>query len=322
MFLKTAFQLLSPAGKNARLSILIFHRVLPQPDPLFPDESDHRRFDQVMSWVAKWFHVLPLGEAVNRLRDGRLPAAAAVITFDDGYADNLTHALPVLQRYGLPATFFISTGFLDGGRMWNDSIIEAVRATELPQLDADMLGLGAVPLANVEQRRRAVHQLLTAAKHLPPVQRDEVVAQIVMRCGASLPTDLMLTSDQVRALHDAGMTIGAHTVNHPILAATTEAEAMKEIRTGKEYLENLLNQPVRLFAYPNGKPGSDYRPLHVDMVRKLGFDAAVSTHWGANSNATDPHQLLRFTPWDRTRSRYGLRLLRNLRGPDNVPEQR
>lgn len=321
MLMRTAFQLLSPAGQKARLTILIFHRVLPKPDPLFPGESDQKRFNEVMGWVAKWFTVLPLEQAAARLQEGSLPAAAAVITFDDGYADNLTQALPILQRHGLNATFFISTGFLDGGRMWNDSIIEAIRATRLEQLDADMLGLGALPLADIEERRRAVPQLLTAAKHLPSAQRTEIVDEIVRRCGVALPTDLMLTSAQLRALRDAGMTIGAHTVSHPILAVTAEKEAEREIRQGKEHLENLLDQPIRLFAYPNGKPGCDYRPLHVDMVRKLGFEAAVSTHWGANSIDTDPWQLLRFTPWDRSRLRYGLRLLKNLRGLDNVALQ-
>ena len=124
---KSIASALSPGGPQARWSILIFHRVLSQPDPLFPGEQDARRFNETLSWVERWFRVLPLDEAVSGLRNGTLPARAAAITFDDGYADNATNALPILQRHKMAATFFIATSFMDGGRMWNDSIIEAVR---------------------------------------------------------------------------------------------------------------------------------------------------------------------------------------------------
>ena len=132
MLLKALFHLMSPGGARARLSVLIFHRVLPEPDPLFPDEMHARRFDVLCGWLTSWFKVLPLDEAVARLKAGTLPARAVCITFDDGYADNHHVALPILRRHGLVATFFIATGFLDGGRMWNDTVIEAIRACKMP----------------------------------------------------------------------------------------------------------------------------------------------------------------------------------------------
>ncbi len=112
MVVKAIAHLLSPGGIGARLSILIFHRVLSQTDPLFPGEQDIHRFDQVLSWVSRWFNVMALDDAVSRLRAGTLPARAAAITFDDGYADNASNALPVLQRHGMEATFFVATSFL------------------------------------------------------------------------------------------------------------------------------------------------------------------------------------------------------------------
>ena len=127
MPVKVAFELLSPGQRNGRLSILIFHRVLAQVDPLFPEEVDAARFDVICGWLRRWFNVLPLDAAVRRLRDGSLPRRAAAITFDDGYADNHDIALPILKKHGLPSTFFIATGFLDGGCMWNDTVIEAIR---------------------------------------------------------------------------------------------------------------------------------------------------------------------------------------------------
>ena len=144
MFFKHAFSLASPAGAHARLSILIFHRVFAERDPLFPDEPDIVRFDEILGWVKQWLNVLPLEEAVVRLRSGSLPARAAAITFDDGYADNLTCAVPVLAKHGLNATFFIATGFTDGGRMWNDTVIESIRSATVPEIDCSFLGLEPV----------------------------------------------------------------------------------------------------------------------------------------------------------------------------------
>ena len=295
-----------------RLSILIYHRVLPQPDPLFPDEIDAVRFERQLTDLKRAFHVMPLAQAVRCLREGTLPPYAACITFDDGYADNADIALPILQRHGLHATFFVASGFLDGGRMWNDTVIELVRRAPDGELDLQALGYGSHPLRSAAQRTAAIHALLGQLKYLAPAQRLAEVERIVRRLGTALPDDLMMTSAQLRQLHRAGMEIGAHTVHHPILASLDDAAARDEMASGKAALEALIGAPVRLFAYPNGKPEQDYRASHVTIARALGFEAAVSTAWGAADERSDPFQLPRFTPWDRSPLRFTLRLLQNL----------
>ena len=110
----------------------------------------------------------------------------------------------------------------------------------------------------------------------------------------------------------AGMQIGAHTMSHPILARLSDEQARQEIEGSKIFLEQLLGERVGLFAYPNGKPGEDYTPQTVEVVRSLGFDAAVSTRWGASKPGGDLLQIRRFTPWDKSRLRFGARLLANL----------
>jgi peptidoglycan/xylan/chitin deacetylase (PgdA/CDA1 family) len=314
--LRAAFSLASPAGPRARLSILIFHRVLPGPDALSPGEVDAARFDQLCGWLARWFNVLPLDAAVRRLQAGELPARSLAITFDDGYADNHDIALPILARHGLCATFFIATGFLDGGRMWNDSVIEAVRAAREPSLDLGdigVAGIGRLAVATVDEKCQAIARLLPALKYLDPGRRERAAADVARAAGATPPNDLMMSSAQVRALRRGGMQVGAHTVNHPILRDLAPATASDEIRSSKSALEALLDEPVSLFAYPNGKPGVDYGPEAVDIVRRCGFEAAVSTGWGVARRGADAFQLPRFTPWDRDRLRFGLRLLHNLR---------
>lgn len=309
--IRSAFNLISPRGRSARLNILIFHRVLPTIDPLFPDEPDAARFDQMMSWVKSWFNIIPLDQAVSKLQSGTLPARAAAITFDDGYADNRTVALPILQKHGLPATFFIATGFLDGGRMWNDTVIESVRGASSSLLNLENLGLGSHSNGSLGEKRQAIDAIINQIKYLPLDERTTLTERIAHELGIAPPNDLMMNSQQVREMHEAGMQIGAHTINHPILARTDLQNAEHEIRTSKEALEKLLGEPITLFAYPNGKPGQDYLPEHCRIIRDLEFSAAVSTGWGSADCNTDIYQLPRFTPWDRGRMHFAVRMMKN-----------
>jgi peptidoglycan/xylan/chitin deacetylase (PgdA/CDA1 family) len=302
--------LLNLAGPRS-LSVLAYHRVLPQHDPLLPTEPDAADFEARMRWVKENFNVLPLPEAAQRLREDSLPKRALAITFDDGYADNYCIALPILQRLGLPATFFIATGFLDGGCMFNDVVIEAVRRATEPDLELDDLGLGHHPLGSDESRTRTIDRILQTLKYFEPERRHKTALEIARRAGARVPTKLMMTSAQVRALHEAGMTVGAHTVTHPILAEVSDEQARDEMATSRAQLEKITGAPVRVFAYPNGRPIRDYRPQHAAMAREVGFEAAVSAAWGAARPGDDLFQIPRFTPWDRQNWRFGLRLATN-----------
>ena len=300
---------------SATLSILIYHRVLARPDPLFPGEVDAALFGRQLRLVKRFHTPLPLAEAVQRLQDGSLPARAACITFDDGYADNAQVALPLLQRHGLHATFFIATGYLDGGQMWNDTVIEAVRQAPAPVLDLRELGLDCLPVANLAQRQAAIATVLGQLKYLPFDRRQQLAMQIRRQAGATAGAPAMLSTAQLRQLQAAGMELGAHTVSHPILSTLPEQEARLDIANGKHQLESLIQAPVTLFAYPNGKAGRDYGAPHVAMVRSLGFTAAVATDWGVARPGAglDLLQLPRFTPWDRGRLAFLWRLRQNRR---------
>jgi peptidoglycan/xylan/chitin deacetylase (PgdA/CDA1 family) len=313
MLVRALGRLYSPAGHGAALSILIFHRVLERADALQPGEPDAARFDAILGWLRRSFNVMPLEDAIDALADGRLPGNAAAITFDDGYADNAEVALPVLVRHGLHATFFIASGYLDGGRMFNDTVVEGIRRHEAPSLDLRPLGLGLVDTSSPDARRASIDALLRDLKYRPPMERAQVAEAIGRTTGTALPADLMMTTAQLRKLRASGMAIGAHTRHHPILAMLDDADARSEIEQGKRDLERLLGEPVTLFAYPNGKPQRDYAARHAGMVRAAGFRAAVSTSPGVARASSDMMQLPRFTPWDRSEVRFGLRLVNNMR---------
>ncbi len=320
--MKPLFAWLSRSGQDARLSILIFHRVVRAPDPLLPDELQAARFDAICTWLSRWFNVLPLTQALARIREGDLPPRSLCITFDDGYADSHDVAVPILQRHGLNATFFITTGVIGGGMMWNDVVIESLRSTTVERLDLGHLGLDGVQslgLRSMQDRRDAVYRLLHALRHLEVGRRTEAVQDIARRAAARMPEGLMMDMAQLRALAAAGMGIGAHTVNHPILARMSPVDARAEMRRGKADLEGWLDREVNIFAYPNGKPGDDFGPEHAVMAHELGFKAALTTAWGVATRATDPYLVPRFTPWGPGRIRFAAQLARNLsEGKDRV----
>lgn len=311
MMIKLPLELLAPGGAKAKLNTFIFHRVLPKPDPIFPDEVDANRFDQMLGWITQWFNVLPLDEALERLKKNTLPPRSAAITFDDGYEDNFSIALPLLKKHKVSATFFIATGFLDGGRMWNDSVIEAIRRTERPTLDLTSIGLQVIRVTDIDEKRTAIAKVIGALKYEQFDTRRTKTDALAELAGVELPTDLMMNSVQVCEMYAQGMGIGAHTVNHPILARIDLKSAEQEILNSKLVLEGLINEPITLFAYPNGKLGQDYEPEHATLAKKLGFSGAVATDWGVANNKSDLFKIPRFTPWDKTRLSFGTRLLRN-----------
>ena len=318
----SAFRSLAAAGVHLaarglarrRLSILMYHRVLEWPDPINTWDVTRDEFDTQMRELAAHFAPLALGEAVERLARNALPPGAVCVTFDDGYADNLTAAVPILRRHGIPATFFIATAYLNGGRMWNDTVVEAIRAADGERIELGGIGLGTLPLGCPAARRATIERILAGIKHRSAEAREDAARHIVERVGKPLPADLMLTDAQLLSLRRSGMEIGAHTATHPILANLPPAAAQAEIVSGRERLVELLREPVRLFAYPNGKPRLDYAWEHVQMVRAAGFVAAVSTADGVAGPAADAFQLPRQAPWDRNPVTFSLRLARSYRG--------
>ncbi len=316
--LKTITSSLSPAGKNARLSISIYHRVQEEDDELLGISASAISFDLHVKHLAEHFNVLPLHEAVQRLQNRTLPSRAACITFDDGYADNEEIALPILQKHGVSATFFVATGFINGGIMWNDVVIEWMRRAPVDSLDLTEMDLGKHEINTLLQRREALRSLINNLKYLPFEIRKQKIDQLCSLIPVSLPENLMMTSEQVMNLHRAGMGIGGHTTNHPILARLTNEAVYSEIAENKETLEHIINSPVRLFAYPNGKPNQDYLPDHIEIIKSLGFDAACTTAMGAAKSGCDVYQLPRFTPWANDYLKFILHMSRNMVRKVNV----
>ncbi len=289
--------LLSPAGARGRLAVFCYHQVLERPDPLRVGEPTVEQFRDDVATIAGVFTVLPLAAAVSKLRGGALPARAACITFDDGYANNHDLAAPILESVGVPATFFVTGGALDRGIMWNDLVIEGIARRRaaldlggLPQL-ADLQSEAAAPNAKLALR------ILERLKFSPVAERWASAERLYRANAAGEPPRLMMTREMVASLARRGFDIGGHSVHHPILKAVGDDEARAEIEGCSRWIRDVTGRAPTTFAYPNGKPGRDFGPEHGAMAAAAGFETAVSTEWRVGTRRTDPFNVPRVGPW-------------------------
>jgi peptidoglycan/xylan/chitin deacetylase (PgdA/CDA1 family) len=248
--------------------------------------------------------VLPLAEAVRCLERGTLPSNAAAITFDDGYRDNLSEGLPVLEGFQVPVTIFLAADALTEGIMWNDVVIEAIRAARGQHefvLDGDVILVSS---------SLPVDALLERLKYLPHERRSEECARLYSEIAGGEPPRLMLTPEEVSARSSPLVDFGAHTVTHPILSALDAEACRREILDSKRIVSGWTNRPVKLFAYPNGRSGRDFGHREMEFVREAGYLAAVSTDWGVAVRSSSRYALPRYTPWEQSASGFKRRILK------------
>ncbi|MDH3467238.1 MAG: polysaccharide deacetylase family protein [Gammaproteobacteria bacterium] len=288
--------LFSPSGSRARLAVFCYHQVLISPDEFRAGEPTSVEFSQDVEFIDDVFTVLPFGEAVTRLRSNNLPKRAACISFDDGYQNNHSLAAPILEKAGVPATFFIAGGAVDEGVMWNDLVIEAIASSGgAPKIDDDYDFL-QLPNSATE-KSEIVAALLRQLKYRPMTDRWEIACRLYRdNVGSDLPR-LMMTREMVNDLSARGFEIGGHTINHPILKELSEEEARNEIIGCRDWVQSVTGSMPTSFAYPNGRTGVDFDDRHLQMVADAGFGTAANTDWGLAKGQTSPYSIPRIGPW-------------------------
>ena len=253
------------------LTVLCYHRVLPEeqrkayhdPDLVVTPEV----FRAHCRLLAERYTVERLDVALSKWQSGDRPARPlAAITFDDGYRDNFRYAAPILNEFGLRATFYVIAGLVDSEELpWYDTMGAAWR----------MLATADEPTAK---------QVLAEAKGLSPQERAAWVERLRSRAG-KLPIvddDHIMTSAQVRALADAGHEIGSHTMTHPLLPQCDDATLAMEIDSSRRILADLCGREIIGLCYPNGD--SDDR-VHREVVA-AGYGYATSLQPGTNEPPT------------------------------------
>lgn len=278
-------------------SIFMYHRIRQgnERDGLGEDAvgPTPQSFERQVAHLSARYHIVSLDEFIDAAQNGsELPPRSAVITFDDGYRDNYTLAYPILRKYKAPATIFLTTGHIGTNNMlWTDKVAYAVKHTASSRLK--MPELGIYDFTSSANRLKATMEMKSRLKELPNEDKDLLVERIVAKLGVRITQEagenLFLSWDDVRAMHDNGVSFGAHTVTHPRLTKVSKSQARAEIAESKRMIENALDAPVRAFSYPGGRFDEDIK----SMVREEGFDCAVTIRRGTNSLKSDLYELRR-----------------------------
>lgn len=238
-------------------------------------------FDYQVGLAAKHFDVIGLEDlevAINQPR-GRY----VMFTFDDGYRDNYAEAYPILKSHGVPATFFLTTGFLDSAQVpWWDNIAWMVRTSPLSALDVNRWTSSPVPF-DEPHREGAIRRLLDVYKGLPGEQTAEYLEFLAAalqtgHCPRSISDDLWMTWDMVREMRRGGMSFGGHTVTHPVLANLSASDQDWEVGECKRRLVEELAEPITAFSFPVGGRSS-FNVFTRTALATHGFKLAF-TYYG------------------------------------------
>jgi peptidoglycan/xylan/chitin deacetylase (PgdA/CDA1 family) len=297
-------------GSNT-VTVLSFHKVPQKIDPLVPSDTAFAQFEQILDVVMDCCTVVPLADVAAGLRNSTVPKNAACITFDDGYDGWLQRIAPVLLRRNAHATFFLTTGQFDGVPMWHERTIEAVRSCKSTALQVPGIDMPIFQMHHLKGQIACIAWLQHYLKYQPIENRNAVLLTLEAICGLDSSALKCMAASDARVLHSKGFAIGSHTVNHPILTKTTMSEAAAEIGGARDYLEGLIAGQVNSFAYPNGRPNTDFLSEHIALVRRAGYTHAVTTQAGVVRSGTPIYQIPRFTPWGPGRTRMLAQLLRN-----------
>ncbi len=280
------------------LLVLNYHRIGSAADSPFDWElwsATAKDFDTQVAYLKRHFDIIGPDDLEHALkeRSGR----SVMLTFDDGYRDNYDLAFPVLKRHGATATFFITTGFLDEGQLaWWDEIAWMVRTSSRSRIEPNPWTTEEIPFDEPD-RSGAIHRLLSVYKRLDAGETARYVEFLADATGSGRASreqavDLWMTWDMVREMRSAGMSIGGHTVTHPVLARLDAVSQDDEIGECKRRIEAELGETVTAFSYPVGS--RDAFDDHTRAaLRKHGFRWAFSYYGGYAPGRSDTLNLPR-----------------------------
>lgn len=287
------FRLLETVYGSSRLTVLAYHRVTDPDAAGFMGfrgnvSATPAEFDEQMAWVAAEMTPVAIDAVVDAVGGRPLPNRAVLVTFDDGYRDNLTTAAPILDRHRIPATIFLATDHIGTATpFWWDHVAWCFTASPIEEAELPILGprswqRGAGP----------VSEWVAAAKTLPEVEKQQAVASLAGVLGAGDPSAAfagqLLDWDDVRFLAGRGWRIGGHTCTHPILTKVDPSTATAEVVDSVERVRTEVGSDVPGFAYPNGQPGDFDGPARA-AVTAAGVPLAFTLVPGP----TRPSEVLR-----------------------------
>lgn len=280
--------------------ILMYHRFA---SPPVKGWTSPEYFEQQVRYIKENYNAFSLVGLMQHQRDtGKLPSHAVVITVDDGYRDFYEYAFPILKKYKVPATLFVTTGFIAQDLwLWPDMITWLLRqSTSVPEINLGDLFLSSGVL-NSSTYGEYWQKIVDYSLSLPDQDKHKFIADLASLLGHDLPSRIPaeyapVALEELREMQSHGIEIGGHTVTHPSLGRVTEAQAYDEILGCREYLNQQLGCHERTFCYPNGQP-SDLQPFLPRIVKEAGFLGAV-TAFPDSKGARNPYLMRRHVSGD------------------------
>lgn len=271
------------------LFVLNYHRVgttadNPYDDATFSATAEALRVQ--MTYLKQRFAMPPVSEVLEAVERGRFDEPTALVTFDDGYRDNYDVAFPVLRSLGVPGCFFVVTGYMDALSMpWWDQVAYAVKRTAVDVIRLEYPEPLVFDLRSTS-RARVTFGILRAYKRARPMDQQRFFDGLAESTGVEvdihgLGRELFMSWDAAREMQNGGMTIGSHTVTHPVLSSASEDAQRFELVESRERIGQMLGSRPDVLAYPVGG-ATAFTEVTKQLARQAGYRAAFSYVEGLN----------------------------------------
>ncbi len=275
---------------QGKVIILAYHRICEgRAAGLFFEDvvsASPAGFERQVKYLVENYNVISFDAFIEGVKGEKtLSKNSVIITFDDGYKDNYLNAYPILKKYNVPATIFLSTHHVDSAvPFWWDEVAYLISKTRRRQLSLSRLGEYGVE--NPSQKRKAINAIAGKLKELDEGQKRSAMSELATQAAVSVEEqttkDAHLSWDEVREMSRNGISFGAHTVTHPILTKVPYEQARYEVAESVSRIQEEIEQAVRFFAYPNGAIG-DFNEITRSILMENGIKAATTLVYGINN---------------------------------------
>jgi peptidoglycan/xylan/chitin deacetylase (PgdA/CDA1 family) len=281
-------------AKHSKFAILCYHRIGTGGIPLF-SELPPDVFEAEMRFLRSHYKIVSLDELCKGMEKPTRNEISVAVTFDDGYRDLYTHALPTLKKYRIPATIYLPVMSIETGQVpWYDRIFLTLKVFPKDVLEVALERPRRFHLVSRLTRLEAATEIIQYLRTLPDARRKELCENLEKQ--VTLPSeelrDRMLTWDQIQTMCREGITFGSHTMTHPVVSQLTRDQLESEISESKQLLEQRIMAPAPHFAFPFGKPADCGKAAPLVLARS-GYRSAATTTEGTNVPGDSLYELRR-----------------------------
>lgn len=275
-----------------QIIILYTHRIIDKSDELYPllkalDYLTIAEFEKRIKYLRRHYRFISLPQAMECLKKGDITGNSVLLTFDDGYKCNYLKAFPILKKYNIPVTIFVSTDSVNSQNiLWHDKLISAIGFTRKQQFKIKKLSEKVFKVRTLKEKKNSYQEIGNLLKRVDNIEKviivDEIIKILEVTESVIAESNSMLSWDEIRKMRDSGLvSFGSHTVTHPILTKISIEQLKEEILHSKKIIEQHIGDQVKFFAYPSGK----YNVEVENAVKSCGYEAAFNTDENFKNNS-------------------------------------